>query len=65
MSPTSSYAPVVTRWCSSCAAETGFEQPECLDGHGPDGRDCPEKGGEGGSGGESAAPSTGSPETAL
>ena len=38
----SSYALTVTRWCSTCAAETGFEQPECVDGHGPDGRDCPE-----------------------
>jgi hypothetical protein len=29
----------VMRWCSTCQAESGFEQPECLDGHGTD---CPE-----------------------
>lgn len=29
----------VLRWCSTCRAEIGFEQPECLDGHGAE---CPE-----------------------
>jgi hypothetical protein len=27
------------RWCSTCATEAAFEQPDCRDGHGAD---CPE-----------------------
>jgi hypothetical protein len=27
------------RFCTTCRADVGFEQPECLDGHGGD---CPE-----------------------
>ena len=27
------------RWCSTCATEAAFEQPDCPDGHGPD---CPD-----------------------
>ena len=27
------------RWCSTCATESAFEQPDCRDGHGAD---CPE-----------------------
>jgi len=27
------------RWCSTCATEAAFEQPDCADGHG---HDCPE-----------------------
>ena len=27
------------RWCSTCATEAAFEQPDCSDGHGAD---CPE-----------------------
>lgn len=30
---------VVLRWCTTCAAETTFEQPVCDDNHGAD---CPE-----------------------
>ena len=36
---TAHVAAVVLRWCTTCAAETTFEQPICDEGHGGD---CPE-----------------------
>ena len=35
------FATTTISWCTTCRADTAFEQPDCLDGHGH-GVDCPE-----------------------
>jgi hypothetical protein len=37
----SHFATTTMSWCTTCRAESAFEQPDCIDDHGH-GVDCPE-----------------------